>query len=44
MANDTLFINIATILWALIVEPAIDANGEDIIPDVQGSINTSVVV
>ena len=44
MANNSLFIDIATILWALTVEPAKDEKGRDIIPDVEGSVNTSVVV
>jgi hypothetical protein len=43
IANNSLFIDIATILWALTIEPARNDDGEYIMPDIEGYINTGVV-
>jgi hypothetical protein len=42
IANNSLFIDIATILWALTIEPARNNDGEYIMPDIEG-YNTGVV-
>jgi len=44
IANNSLFIYIATILWALTIEPARNDDGEYIMPDTEGYINEGVVV
>lgn len=36
--------DIATILWALTIEPARDDNGKYIVPDVDGYVNTGVLL
>jgi hypothetical protein len=36
--------DIATILWALTIEPARDASGKYIMPDVDGYVNTGVLL
>ncbi|KAJ6460518.1 cytochrome P450 [Mycena sanguinolenta] len=44
LANDSLFINCANILWALSIEPIYDQNGAPIIPSLDASINSGIVV
>jgi hypothetical protein len=44
IANNSLFINIATILWTLTIEPARDDKGEYIMPIVEGDANAGVVL
>ncbi|KAJ7302126.1 cytochrome P450 [Mycena albidolilacea] len=44
VANDSLFIDCANILWALSIEPFYDHNGVPIIPSLDESINTGIVV
>ncbi|EIN11999.1 cytochrome P450 [Punctularia strigosozonata HHB-11173 SS5] len=44
VANDSLFIEIATILWACKIEPIKDANGKPVPIDADGFINTGLVV
>ncbi|KAF7346243.1 hypothetical protein MSAN_01851300 [Mycena sanguinolenta] len=44
MANDTLFINIAFILWALKLEPAKRADGERVSPSVDAFVHTGLVM
>ncbi|KAJ7737690.1 cytochrome P450 [Mycena metata] len=44
VANDSLFINCANILWALSIEPFYDHNGTPLIPSLDESINTGIVV
>ncbi|KAF7355868.1 Cytochrome P450 [Mycena venus] len=44
LANDSLFIDCANILWALTVEPFRDHNGAPIIPSLDESINNGIVV
>ena len=44
IANNSLFIYIATILWALTIKPARNDDGEYIMPDTEGYINEGVVV
>jgi hypothetical protein len=42
IANNSLFIDMATILWALTIEPARNDDGEYIMPDIKG-YHTGVV-
>jgi hypothetical protein len=42
IANNSLFIDMVTILWALTIEPARNDDGEYIMPDIEG-YNTGVV-
>ncbi|KAJ7229311.1 cytochrome P450 [Mycena haematopus] len=44
VANDSLFIDCANILWALSIEPFHDHNGVPIIPSLDESINAGIVV
>jgi len=44
IANNSLFIDIATILWALTIEPARDDKGEHIIPDIKGNADASILL
>ena len=44
LANNSLFINMATILWALRIERAKGANGKDIPMDVDGCVDAGLVV
>jgi hypothetical protein len=44
IANNSTFMDIATILWALTIEPARDDNGKYIVPDVDGYVNTGVLL
>ena len=44
IANNSLFIDIATILWTLTIEPARDDKGEPIMPDVEGNADASVLL
>ncbi|KAF7374026.1 Cytochrome P450 monooxygenase ARMGADRAFT-1018420 [Mycena sanguinolenta] len=44
LANDSLFIGCANILWALSIEPFHDGNGIPIIPSLDESIDTGIVV
>jgi hypothetical protein len=44
IANNSLFIDIATILWTLTIEPACDDKGDHIMPVVAGDANASVVL
>ena len=43
MAKNSLFINIASILWAAHIAPIKDNAGNPIIPDTLGTINAGVV-
>jgi hypothetical protein len=43
MAKNSLFINIASILWAARLDPMKDEAGNPIIPDTLGTINAGVV-
>ncbi|KAA1470684.1 cytochrome P450 [Dentipellis sp. KUC8613] len=43
-ANDSLFIGIAMILWALNIEPAVDEKGNELPLDLDGYINDGVVM
>ncbi|KAJ6526403.1 cytochrome P450 [Mycena capillaripes] len=43
VANDSLFIDCASILWALSVEPFYDNNGAPIIPSLDESINIGII-
>ncbi|KAI0295617.1 cytochrome P450 [Multifurca ochricompacta] len=36
LANDTLFISTARILWATIIEHVLDENGKEVVPDLEG--------
>ena len=44
MANNALFMNIATILWAADISAVIDKEGKPIIPDPGEAINTGVAM
>jgi hypothetical protein len=44
IANNALFIDIATILWTLTIEPARNNKGEYFIPDTEGNANASIVL
>jgi len=44
MANASLFINIASILWSASVSPMMDEAGKPIIPDTLETVNSGVVV
>ena len=44
MANNSVFINIATILWAVNVAALKDEAGKPIVPDTLGTVNTGIVV
>ena len=44
MANNSVFINIATVLWAVNVAALKDEAGKPIVPDTLGTINTGLVV
>lgn len=44
MANESLFINIARILWALNIEKATDSQGNQIVPSRSDCIDGGVVV
>jgi len=44
IANNSLFIDIATILWTLTIEPARDHKGEYIIPSVEGNVDGGVLL
>jgi hypothetical protein len=44
IANNSLFIDIATILWTLTIEPACDDKGEHIMPNVKGNADASVLL
>jgi hypothetical protein len=44
IANQALFINIASLLWATSIEPAYDKAGVEIIPSAQGCLDEGVVV
>ena len=44
IANNSLFIDIATILWTLTIEPARNNKGEYVIPDTEGNANASIVL
>ena len=43
-ANQALFINFATILWAMDVLKAVDATGKEITPDPNNLVDAGVVV
>lgn len=44
VANQALFIDIASILWAASIEPAYDAQGKEIIPSRTDCIDEGIVV
>jgi hypothetical protein len=44
MANDSLFISIASILWAANISPAKDETGKDIIPDLLETVKGELVM
>lgn len=44
MANNSLFIYIASILWAASISPAKNEAGKPIIPDTLETVNATVVV
>ena len=44
MANTSLFINIASILWAANISPVKDAAGKPIIPDTLDTVNAGLVM
>ena len=44
IANNSLFINIATLLWAMNIERPLDAYGKPIPLDVDGCIDDGVIV
>jgi len=44
IANNALFIDIATILWTLTIEPARNNKGEYVMPDTEGNANGSIVL
>ncbi|OCH87844.1 cytochrome P450 [Obba rivulosa] len=44
IANNSLFIDIACILWAMSIEPIKDADGQDIMPDVDAYVFEGLVV
>ena len=43
MANNSVFINIATILWAVNIAALKDEAGKPIVPDTLETVNTGVV-
>jgi hypothetical protein len=44
LANNTIFINIVTVLWALKIEPPKDFNGKAIIPNTDTVVNDGLVM
>ena len=44
MANTSLFINVASILWAANISPVHDEAGKPIIPDTLETVNSGVVM
>ncbi|KAH8995439.1 cytochrome P450 [Lactarius akahatsu] len=44
VANDSLFITIATVLWAANLERVRDENGKEVIPDTDAFVDTGMVV
>jgi len=44
MANNSVFINIATILWAANVAAIKDEAGKPVVPDTMGTVNAGLVV
>ena len=44
IANNSLFIDIATILWTLTIEPARDDKGEHIMPNIEGNDEAGVML
>ena len=44
MANNSLFINIASILWAVNIAPVQDESGRSIVPDTLEVVNAGIVV
>ncbi|CAL1696588.1 unnamed protein product [Somion occarium] len=44
VANNSLFIDIASLLWATTIEPIKDAQGKPIMPDTEGFINDGLVL
>jgi len=44
MANNSIFINIATILWAANIAAPKDGGGEPIVPDTLETVNAGLVV
>lgn len=44
VANQALFINIVTVLWAVNIEKASDASGEPILPSRTDCVDESIVV
>lgn len=44
LANNTIFINIVTILWALKITPPKDSNGKPIIPNTDTVVNDGLVM
>ncbi|KAJ7769578.1 cytochrome P450 [Mycena maculata] len=44
VANDSLFIDCASILWALSIEPIMDASGTPVLPSADDSIDTGLVL
>ena len=44
VANNSIFISVATMLWALTIEPQRNANGHPIIPSADQIVNTGLIV
>ncbi|KAI9459465.1 cytochrome P450 [Lactarius psammicola] len=44
LANDSLFITIATVLWAANIERVRDQNGKEVTPDIETFVDTGMVV
>lgn len=44
MANNSLFISIATILWAATISPIMDEAGKPVIPDTLEAVSDRLVV
>lgn len=44
LAINSLFMNVATVLWALTIEPLKDDDGKLIDPDIEGTTNNGAVV
>jgi len=44
IANTSLFIDIASVLWALNINPVKDEAGKQIIPDTLESVNSGVII
>ena len=44
MANNSVFINVATVLWAANIAPLKDEEGKPIIPNPLETVNAGVVV